>query len=101
MGLGARGIGFRDSSQDVLGVMGHIPEEGRELIEKLLQVQKRDGSAMHQFNPVTMIANEGDSREMEDRPKYYGDDHLWIILAVSAYLKETGNMDFRYDNTFL
>lgn len=94
MGLGARGIGFRDSSQDILGILGNIPEEGRVFIEKLLQVQKIDGSAMHQFNPVTMIANEGDSREMEERPKYYGDDHLWIILAVSAYLKETGNMDF-------
>ena len=58
MGLGARGIGFRDSSQDVLGVMGHIPEEGRELIEKLLQVQKRDGSK--RINLIlTMIANEG------------------------------------------
>ncbi|MHB1394185.1 MAG: GH36-type glycosyl hydrolase domain-containing protein [Clostridia bacterium] len=94
LGFGARGIGFRDSAQDVMGIMGNAPEEGRELIEKLLQVQKRNGAAMHQFNPLTMIANEGDSREAEDRPKYYSDDHLWIILSVCAYLKETGNIGF-------
>ncbi|AEE96306.1 GH36-type glycosyl hydrolase domain-containing protein [Mahella australiensis] len=94
MGLGSRGMGFRDSSQDVLGILGNMPEEGCELIEKLLQVQKIDGSAMHQFNPVTMIADEGDARERQDRPKYYGDDHLWIVLAVSTYLKETGDIDF-------
>lgn len=95
VGLGtARGIGFRDSSQDVLGVMGHVPAEGQALIRQLLHVQKRNGSAMHQFNPLTMQANEGDSREVEDAPKYYSDDHLWIILAVTAYLKETGVMAF-------
>jgi cellobiose phosphorylase len=94
LGLGARGIGFRDSSQDVLGVMAHIPEEARALITQLLHVQRRDGAAMHQYNPLTMIANEGDSREEEDAPRYYGDDHLWVILAVCSYLKETGNLDF-------
>ncbi len=94
LGFGARGIGFRDSAQDVMGIMGNAPEEGRALLEMLLSVQKQNGSAMHQFNPVTMIANEGDSREMEDRPKYYSDDHLWIVLAVCSYLKETGNMAF-------
>lgn len=94
LGFGSRGIGFRDSAQDVMGVMAHMPEEGRELLEMLLKVQKMNGSAMHQLNPLTMEANEGDSREMEDRPKYYSDDHLWIILAVCSYVKETGNMDF-------
>jgi cellobiose phosphorylase len=94
LGFGARGIGFRDSSQDTLGVIAHMPEEAREFIERLLSVQKRDGSAMHQFFPSTMEANEGDSREEEDRPNYYGDDHLWIIFAVTQYVKETGNSDF-------
>ncbi len=94
VGLGARGIGFRDSSQDVMGVLVSMPEEGRQLIEKLLQVQKEDGSAKHQFNPLTMVANEGDSREVVDAPKYYSDDHLWIVLAVTAYLKETGDLAF-------
>ncbi len=94
LGLGARGLGFRDSSQDVLGILGSVPQEGKALIRKLLQVQKRDGSAMHQFNPLTMVANEGDSREEENRPNYYGDDHLWIVQSVCAYLKETGDLTF-------
>ena len=94
LGLGARGIGFRDSAQDIMGVVGHSKEEAKSLLKKLLSVQKRDGSAMHQFNPITMIANEGDSREEEDRDSFYGDDHLWIILSVSSYLKETGDISF-------
>ncbi len=94
LGLGERGIGFRDSSQDVLGVLDRQPAEAKALMKMLLSVQKRDGSAMHQFNPLSMIANEGDSREREDRPKYYGDDHLWIVLSVSWYLKETGDYAF-------
>lgn len=94
LGFGGRGIGFRDSSQDVLGVLGNVPEEGRELIEKLLSTQKVNGSAMHQFNPYNMVANEGESREREDRPHYYGDDHLWIVLSVCSYIKETGNVEF-------
>lgn len=93
-GYGDRGIGFRDSSQDVLGVLASVPAEGKALIRQLLHVQKRDGSAKHQFNPLTMMADEGDSREMENRPHYYSDDHLWIILAVTAYLKETGDLAF-------
>jgi cellobiose phosphorylase len=94
LGLGSRGIGFRDSSQDVLGVMAHMPGEAKDLIVKLLSVQKRDGSAMHQFYPLTMEASAGDALEREDRPHYYSDDHLWIILAVCAYLKETGDQGF-------
>jgi cellobiose phosphorylase len=94
LGYGARGIGFRDSSQDILGVVTHMPEEAREFIERLLSVQKIDGSAMHQFFPSTMEANEGDSREEEDRPNYYGDDHLWIVFAITQYVKETGDSDF-------
>jgi cellobiose phosphorylase len=93
-GYGGRGIGFRDSSQDVMGILAHAPEEARALIEKLLHVQRRDGSAMHQFYPLTMEANQGDSREVPTAPPYYGDDHLWIVLAVCAYLKETGDLAF-------
>jgi cellobiose phosphorylase len=94
LGLGARGIGFRDSSQDVLGIMDRLPDAAANLIEKLLQVQKADGSAMHQFFPLTMEATMGDAGEAEDKPKYYGDDNLWIILSITEYIKETGNNAF-------
>lgn len=94
LGLGTRGIGVRDSSQDVMGVVAHMPDEARDLIEKLLSVQRRDGSAMHQFNPLTMEGSIGDAAEDEERPHYYSDDHLWIVLAVCAYLKETGDLAF-------
>jgi cellobiose phosphorylase len=94
LGFGARGIGFRDSSQDVMGVVANAPEEARALIEKLLQVQKCDGSAMHQFNPLSMVANTGEAGKEDESPDYYGDDHLWGVLAVTAYLKETGDFAF-------
>jgi cellobiose phosphorylase len=93
LGLGARGLGFRDSSQDVMGILASAPAEGKTLIKKLLSVQLANGSAMHQFFPLTMEANEGDSREEGDK-QWYGDDHLWIIQAVCAYLKETGDYAF-------
>lgn len=95
LGFGSsRGIGFRDSSQDLLGAMSHMPEEARLLAENLLSVQLANGSAMHQYFPSTMEANEGDSREEPELPDYYGDDHLWIVQTVAQYLKETGNFDF-------
>jgi len=94
LGLGARGIGIRDSSQDVLAVVAALPEDARAFLKILLSFQKRDGSAMHQFNPLTMEGSEGDSLENEDRPHYYSDDHLWSILGVTAYLKETGDFAF-------
>lgn len=94
LGLGSRGIGFRDSSQDVMAVLASVPAEGKEFLRTLLSFQKRDGSAMHQFNPLTLEGSVGDSIEMEDRPHYYSDDHLWAILAVAAYIQETGDRDF-------
>lgn len=92
LGLGSRGIGIRDSSQDLLSVMASVPDEAREFLLTLLSFQKRDGSAVHQFNPLSMEGSAGDSIEMEDRPHYYSDDHLWLILAAAAYLKETGDL---------
>ncbi len=93
-GLGTRGIGFRDTSQDIMGIISHIPDKSKELLKKLMMVQRKNGSAMHSFNPLTMEASKGETGEIPDRPQYYGDDHLWIILTVTAYLKETGDMDF-------
>jgi cellobiose phosphorylase len=94
LGLGARGLGTRDSSQDILGVIHAIPEEAKELLVKLISIQSINGYAYHQFFPLTMEANMGDAREMEDRPQYYSDDFLWTIQAIAAYIKETGNLAF-------
>ncbi|MFZ1040271.1 MAG: hypothetical protein WCA79_16865 [Anaerolineales bacterium] len=94
LGLGSRGIGIRDSSQDILAVLASIPDESQGFIRTLLAFQKRDGSAIHQFNPVTMEGSVGDSIELEDHPHYYSDDHLWNVLTVTAYIKETGDVDF-------
>ncbi len=94
LGLGARGIGFRDSSQDVMGVLPSMAEEAKSLIKKLISVKLENGSAMHQFFPSTMEANEGDSREEPHLKNYYGDDHLWIIQTVLEYVKESGDYDF-------
>ncbi|MFA6341525.1 MAG: glycosyl transferase [Fibrobacteraceae bacterium] len=98
----SRGIGYRDSSQDLLGVMSHMPEEALELTKNLLSVQRPEGNAMHQYLPGRLAsdsgdeANEGDSREKAADGYYnwYGDDHLWIVLTVAGYLKETGKLDF-------
>jgi cellobiose phosphorylase len=94
LGYGSRGLGFRDSSQDVMGVMANIPDQARDLIRLLLHVQKLNGSAMHQFYPLTMEASSGDASESDSAPRYYSDDHLWIVLAVTSYLKETGDIAF-------
>jgi len=92
LGLGGRGMGYRDSSQDVLGAMPLMPGECRDLIEKILTVQKCEGNAMHQFLPSTMEASVGDSHERPDRPHWYGDDHLWPVFSVAAYVRETGDL---------
>ena len=94
LGFGARGIGFRDSSQDVMGALLGSPSASKDLLRKLLHVQKQNGSAMHQFNPLTMIATTGEAGTEEGVPDYYSDDHLWSVLAVSEYLKETGDFTF-------
>ena len=86
LGFGARGIGFRDSSQDVMGALVSSPARSKKLLIKLMKVQKRNGSAMHQFNPLTMAGTMGDSASEEGRPHYYSDDHLWCVLAVAEYL---------------
>ncbi len=93
-GYGARGIGFRDSSQDAMGVLASVPDQAASLLRTLLGVQKREGFAMHQLNPATREGSMGDAMERDDRPHYYSDDHLWSILAVAELLKETGDRSF-------
>lgn len=82
-GIG-RGIGFRDSNQDLLGFVSLIPERARGRILDLAATQFADGSAYHQFQPLTKKGNS-------DIGSGFNDDPLWLIYAVIAYLKETGD----------
>lgn len=91
LGLG-RGMGIRDSAQDILGVMHTIPDEARNLIVKLLKCQYTDGRAYHLFFPLTGEGGEGDAPIKKF--DWYSDDHLWLIMAVNAYIKETGDIGF-------
>ncbi|PYG88801.1 cellobiose phosphorylase [Ruminiclostridium sufflavum DSM 19573] len=91
LGLG-RGMGIRDSAQDTLGVMHTIPEEAKQLIIKLLKCQFTDGRAYHLFFPLTGEGGQGDAPV--NKFDWYSDDHLWLILAVNAYVKETGDFAF-------
>ena len=91
LGLG-RGMGIRDSAQDTLGVMHTIPSEAKQLIIKLLKCQYTDGRSYHLFFPLTGEGGEGDAPVK--KYDWYSDDHLWLILAVNAYVKETGDFEF-------
>jgi cellobiose phosphorylase len=82
-GIG-RGIGFRDSNQDVLGFVHEAPARAKERILDLASTQMADGSAYHQFQPLTKKGNN-------EVGSGFNDDPLWLIAAVSAYVKETGD----------
>ncbi len=82
-GIG-RGLGFRDSNQDLLGFVHMIPERARERILDLASTQLETGGAYHQYQPLTKRGNN-------DIGSNFNDDPLWLILGVSAYLKETNN----------
>ncbi|MFW5985812.1 MAG: GH36-type glycosyl hydrolase domain-containing protein [Halanaerobiales bacterium] len=88
-----RGMGFRDSAQDVLGVVHALPGETKKMIKRLLKCQKPDGNAYHLFYPLTGEGDNGEAGE-DGSVDWYSDDHLWIILSVTAYIKETGDTDF-------
>ena len=82
-GIG-RGMGFRDSNQDLLGFVHQIPERARERIIDIASTQFPDGSAYHQYQPLTKRGNN-------DIGSGFNDDPLWLIAGVAAYLKETGD----------
>ncbi len=89
---GRDGLGYRDSAQDVLGVLHVFPEKVKYRIIDLLKGQVSDGSAFHQIQPLTMECGKGQKPD-----RVYSDDHLWPILSIAHYLKETG--DFNFLNT--
>ena len=82
-GIG-RGMGFRDSCQDLLGFVHLIPDRARERIIDIASTQFEDGSAYHQYQPLTKKGNS-------DIGSGFNDDPLWLIAGTSAYLRETGD----------
>lgn len=82
-GIG-RGMGFRDSCQDLLGFVHLIPDRARQRILDIASTQFEDGSAYHQYQPLTKKGNS-------DIGSGFNDDPLWLIACTSAYIKETGD----------
>ena len=79
-----RGMGFRDSCQDLLGFVHLIPERARERIIDIASTQFEDGSAYHQYQPLTKKGNM-------DIGSGFNDDPLWLIAGTAAYIKESGD----------
>ncbi len=82
-GIG-RGLGFRDSNQDLLGFVHMVPGRARERILDLAATQLPSGGAYHQYQPLTKRGNN-------DVGSGFNDDPHWLIIGVSAYIKETGD----------
>jgi cellobiose phosphorylase len=84
-GIG-RGLGFRDSTQDLLGFVQMVPERARQRLLDLASTMLPSGGAYHQYQPLTKRGNN-------DVGSNFNDDPHWLIVAVSAYIKETGDWD--------
>ena len=82
-GIG-RGMGFRDSNQDLTGIVHQIPERARQRILDIAATQFPDGGCYHQYQPLTKRGNH-------DIGGGFGDDPLWLIFGTVAYIKETGD----------
>lgn len=82
-GIG-RGMGYRDSNQDLLGFVHMVPERARERILDLAATQLTSGGAYHQYQQLTKRGNDAVGSN-------FNDDPLWLVLAVSAYIKESGD----------
>lgn len=88
-GIG-RGMGYRDSNQDLLGFVHMIPDRARERILDIARTQISSGLCFHQYQPLTKRGNA-------DIGGDFYDDHLWLILSTCAYLKETGDKSILYE----
>jgi cellobiose phosphorylase len=82
-GIG-RGMGFRDTTQDLLGFVHLVPARARERLLDVASTQLPTGGAYHQYQPLTKRGNDAVGSG-------FNDDPLWLVLAVAAYLKETGD----------
>ena len=83
-GMG-RGMGFRDSNQDLLGFVHLVPQRARQRIIDIASTQMEDGSAWHQYQPLTKKGNA-------DIGGSFNDDPLWLVAGTYAYLAETGDV---------
>jgi cellobiose phosphorylase len=79
-----RGMGFRDSSQDLLGFVHMVPERARERILDIAATQLENGGACHQYQPLTKRGNSAVGSDFNDDPH-------WLVLGAAAYIKETGD----------
>lgn len=96
-GIG-RGIGFRDSNQDIAGFVHMDPQKARQRILDIASTQFEDGGAYHQYQPLTKRGNN-------DIGGNFNDDPLWLIFSTTTYIKETGdwsilNEQVPFDNDF-
>jgi len=85
------GLGYRDSVQDILGIIHNIPVESQKRLELLITGQVSNGGAM----PV--VKKFGHKPGMEKQPaeaEYRSDDALWLFNAIPAWVKETGDIEF-------
>ena len=82
-GIG-RGMGFRDSNQDLVGFVHQIPARARQRILDIAATQFPDGGCYHQYQPLTKRGNN-------DIGGGFNDDPMWLIFGTVAYLKETGD----------
>jgi cellobiose phosphorylase len=82
-GIG-RGMGFRDSNQDLVGFVHQIPARARQRIIDIASTQFEDGGCYHQYQPLTKRGNN-------DIGGGFNDDPMWLIFGTIAYLKETGD----------
>nr|MBR6146162.1 glycosyl transferase [Paludibacteraceae bacterium] len=82
-GIG-RGMGFRDSNQDLVGFVHQIPSRARQRILDIAATQFPDGGCYHQYQPLTKRGNN-------DIGGGFNDDPLWLIFGTTAYIRETGD----------
>ncbi|CAM3629407.1 MULTISPECIES: GH36-type glycosyl hydrolase domain-containing protein [Saccharibacillus] len=80
-----RGVGFRDTAQDVLAVAPHDVEAARDKLRLLLGQQYADGHVNHYFFP-----HEG----WDPVTSIHSDDHLWTAPAVWELIAESSDAGF-------
>ncbi len=79
-----RGMGFRDSAQDLLAFVQMDPLRARARLLDLAATQLETGGAYHQYQPLTKKGNDAVGSN-------FNDDPLWLVLSAAAYVKETGD----------